>query len=62
VEYPVPYAGNGMRDFFMDSQGRMWWASMTHNRLGYFIPVEGNGAAPAAGTGLRGPQEALRQE
>jgi hypothetical protein len=36
VEYPMPYADNGMRDFFVDRDGRMWFGSPPNNRVGYF--------------------------
>ena len=36
VEYPLPFSENTMREFFLDSQGRMWWASPTNNKVGYF--------------------------
>jgi len=25
-----------MREFFLDSQGRMWYASSVNNKVGYF--------------------------
>ena len=36
VEYPMPYADNGMRDFFLDADGHMWYGSPPNNRVGYF--------------------------
>ena len=36
IEYPMPYADNGMRDFFVDREGRMWFGSPPNNRVGYF--------------------------
>jgi virginiamycin B lyase len=36
VEYPFPHSENAMREFFYDSQGRMWWASPSNNKVGYF--------------------------
>ena len=32
----MPYADNGMRDFFVDKDGRMWFGSPPNNRVGYF--------------------------
>jgi len=36
VEYPIPYSENTMREFFFDSQGRMWFGSPANNKIGYF--------------------------
>jgi streptogramin lyase len=36
TEYPIPFAENTMREFFMDEQGRMWWGSPANNTVGYF--------------------------
>jgi hypothetical protein len=36
TEYPMPYADNGMRDFFLDNDGHMWYGSPPNNRVGYF--------------------------
>ena len=30
------YPENGMRDFFMDADGNMWWGSQPNNHVGYF--------------------------
>jgi len=37
IEYPFVYAENGMRDFFPDPQGNMWWGSQPNNHVGYFF-------------------------
>jgi hypothetical protein len=29
-----------MREFFLDSQGHMWFATPTNNRVGYFYLAE----------------------
>jgi virginiamycin B lyase len=34
--FPFVYAENGMRDFFQDAEGRIWWGSQPNNRVGYF--------------------------
>ena len=34
-----------MREFFLDSQGRMWFATPTNNRVGYFYLTAKNGSA-----------------
>jgi virginiamycin B lyase len=36
TEYPYPHSENTMREFFTDSQGRMWFASPANNKVGYF--------------------------
>jgi virginiamycin B lyase len=43
TEYPMPYSFNGgMREFFLDSQGRMWFGLPSHNKVGYFYLATGN--------------------
>ena len=34
--YPFLFPENGMRDFFQDADGRIWWGSQANNRVGYF--------------------------
>ena len=36
IEYPYPHSEISMREFFSDSQGRMWYASSVNNKIGYF--------------------------
>jgi streptogramin lyase len=36
VEYPMPYTDNGMRDFFLDKDGHIWFGTPPNNRVGYF--------------------------
>jgi len=36
VEYPFPHSENTMREFFRDSEGRMWYGSPSNNKVGYF--------------------------
>jgi cytochrome c5 len=36
AEYPMPYTDNGMRDFFLDKEGRIWFGTPPNNRVGYF--------------------------
>ena len=36
VEFPMPYTDNGMRDFFLDNDGRFWYGSPPNNKVGYF--------------------------
>ena len=43
IEYPMPYSFNGgMREFFLDSQGRIWFGLPSHNKVGYFYLASGN--------------------
>jgi virginiamycin B lyase len=36
TEYPMPYTDNGMRDFFLDKAGHIWFGTPPNNRVGYF--------------------------
>ena len=36
TEYPYPHSEISMREFFLDSQGRTWYASSVNNKVGYF--------------------------
>jgi virginiamycin B lyase len=36
VEYPFPHSENTIREFFPDSDGRMWYGSPSNNKVGYF--------------------------
>ena len=36
TEYPYPHAEMAMREFFVDSKGRMWYGGSTTNKVGYF--------------------------
>src|SRR6267154_160992 len=36
TEYPYPHSEISMREFFLDSQGRMRYASSVNNKIGYF--------------------------
>jgi virginiamycin B lyase len=36
TEYPFPHSENTIREFFRDSEGRMWYGSPSNNRVGYF--------------------------
>lgn len=40
TEYPFPHSEGLMREFFLDPQGRMWFATPTNNRVGYFYLAE----------------------
>ena len=45
--YPFLFPENGMRDFFQDADGRIWWGSQANNRVGYFY-LAGSGASQRA--------------
>lgn len=56
IEYPFIYSENGIRDFFPDAEGNMWWGSQPNDHVGYFHltgPMEnsdrpkGNNTKPA---------------
>jgi virginiamycin B lyase len=49
--YPFLFSENGMRDFFQDAEGRMWWGSQSNNRVGYFY-LTGSGASQRAAADL----------
>ena len=36
IEYPFPHSEAMMREFFIDAEGRIWFATPTNNRVGYF--------------------------
>lgn len=36
VEYPMPFSENTMREFYADSQGRVWFGTPANNKVGYF--------------------------
>ena len=36
VEYPFPHSENTIREFFPDSEGRIWYGSPSNNKVGYF--------------------------
>jgi len=48
IEYPFPHAELAMREFFRDSQGRMWYGTPPNNKVGYFYLAGKSGAATSA--------------
>ena len=36
TEYPFPHSENTIREFFRDSQGRIWYGTPSNNKVGYF--------------------------
>ena len=51
ITYPFLFSENGMRDFFQDAEGRMWWGSQSNNRIGYFY-LTGKGTTQRAAADL----------
>jgi virginiamycin B lyase len=43
TEYPFPHSENTIREFFPDSEGRIWYGSPSNNKVGYFY-LTGNAA------------------
>jgi virginiamycin B lyase len=41
TEYPFPHSENTIREFFRDSQDRMWYGSPSNNKVGYFYLTSG---------------------
>ena len=39
TEYPFPQSELSMREFFCDSEGRMWFGTNPNNKVGYFYLV-----------------------
>ncbi len=40
IEYPMPYTDNGMRDFFLDKDGRMWFGTPPNNKDRLLLRLE----------------------
>jgi streptogramin lyase len=49
TEYPFPHFENCAREFFRDSQGRMWYGTSPNNKVGYFYLAGKDGRAELAG-------------
>jgi virginiamycin B lyase len=49
TEYPFPHSENTIREFFRDSEGRMWYGSPSNNRVGYFYLTSKTGGATFTG-------------
>jgi virginiamycin B lyase len=52
--YPFLFPENGVRDFFQDADGRIWWGSQPNNRVGYFYLAGSAVGQRAALDGQRG--------
>jgi hypothetical protein len=48
TEYPFPHAEITSREYFLDAQGRMWYATPSNNKVGYFY-LAGQGALAGNG-------------
>jgi virginiamycin B lyase len=42
IEYPFPHSEAMMREFFIDAQDRIWFATPTNNKVGYFYLSDAN--------------------
>ena len=56
IEYPYPHSEISMREFFLDSQGRMWYASSVNNKIGYFYFNDDADEAPGNDRGVIRPR------
>jgi virginiamycin B lyase len=45
TEYPFPHSEITMREFFRDSQRRMWYGTSANNKVGYFYLTDKGGGA-----------------
>ena len=45
TEYPFPHSEAMLREFFIDAQGRIWFATPTNNRVGYFYLADSSARA-----------------
>lgn len=45
TEYPFPHSENTIREFFLDSEGRIWYGSPSNNKVGYFYLTSATGPA-----------------
>ena len=41
TQYPFPHSENTIREFFLDTEGRMWYGSPSNNKVGYFYLTDG---------------------
>jgi virginiamycin B lyase len=49
TQYPFPHSENTIREFFLDTAGRMWYGSPSNNKVGYFYLADSsNGVARGA--------------
>jgi streptogramin lyase len=49
TEYPFPHSELDMREFFRDSEGRMWYGTNPNNKVGYFYLASSGGAKGSGG-------------
>jgi len=42
TQYPFPHSENTIREFFLDTEGRMWYGSPSNNKVGYFYLTGGD--------------------
>jgi streptogramin lyase len=48
IEYPFPHYETGGREFFRDSEGRMWYGTNPNNKVGYFYLAAKSGGKQSA--------------
>jgi hypothetical protein len=51
---PLLFPENGVRDFFQNAEGRIWWGSQANNRVGYFY-LAGSSASQRAAVDAQRP-------
>jgi streptogramin lyase len=49
VEYPFPHSENTIREFFLDTDGRLWYGTPSNNKVGYFYLKGDSASSPRAG-------------
>ena len=49
TEYPFPHSEITSREYFLDAQGRMWYATPSNNKVGYFYLAGQSAMAKSAG-------------
>jgi len=47
TEYPFPHSENTIREFFPDSQGRLWYGTPSNNKVGLLLTEDGKQQARA---------------
>jgi virginiamycin B lyase len=49
TQYPFPHSENTIREFFLDTDGRMWYGSPSNNKVGYFYLTDSRREATRGG-------------
>ena len=58
IEYPYPHSEISMREFFVDTKGRMWYASSVNNKIGYFYLTDARTEIAVAAILIQPPADA----